>query len=253
MNKYARLKKLLALSLGLSLICSNISMVYALNSPVLISDNTSFKNVSNVIQADIKSERVPAGTTFKLRMETPVNSYNTTQGDTFRATLIEDIRIGTKVVIPTGTIVRGTSGEVKKNSYFSSGGWLVLLFDHIVTPMGKQIPLNVKISNAKYLTQKGTLSAGGGYMNAVGNSMENGTEFLAASTEYGLKAGKDLLNGFPLIITVPLGASVGLLGGAGIFTVESVVAMFKKGDNVRINPNDVIEVILKDPIDVPLN
>jgi hypothetical protein len=251
MNKF---KKILALSLGLSLVFGNISIAQTMNnteqSPVILPAG----NLSNLMQADIKSERVPTGTIFKLRMETPVNSYNTTLGDTFRATLLEDIRIGTKVIIPVGTIVRGRAGNVKKNSYLSRGGKLNLAFDHIVTPMGKQIPLNVKITNAKYLdNNSGVLSAGGGYLNAVSKNIEQGNNFLISATEYGFNKGKAFWNGYPVILTAPLGFGVGVAGGAGIFTVKSTVALFKKGDNVKVNPGDVIEIILKEPLDIPLN
>ena len=248
-----KFKKLLALSLGLSLIFGNISIAQVIPSSEPAIVNFASGNLSNLMQADIKSERVPAGTTLKLRMETPVNSYNTTLGDNFRATLVQDISIGTKVIIPAGTIVRGRSGEVKRNSYLSRGGKLNLAFDHIVTSMGKQIPLNVKISNAKYLGADGVLSAGGGYINAVSKNIEQGNNFLINATQYGFEKGKSLYNGYPVILTAPIGFVVGVTGGAGIFTVKSTVALFKKGDNVKINPGDVIEVILKDPLDIPLN
>ena len=247
-------KKLLALSLGLSLIVGNISIAQIMPSNEPGTVNFAANNLSNLMQADIKSERVPAGTTLKLRMETPVNSYNSTLGDTFRATLVEDISIGTKVIIPAGTIVRGRAGDIKKNFYLSRGGKLNLTFDHIVTSMGKQIPLNVKINNAKYLdTNTGVLSAGGGYLNALNKNIEQGNDFLISATGYGFDKGKTFWNGYPVILTAPLGFGVGVTGGAGIFVVKSTVALFKKGDNVRINPGDVIEVILKDPLDVPLN
>lgn len=246
-------KKLLALSLGVSMIIGNAGIAQVMDNSYTLPANTSSGNVSNLIQADIKSERVPAGTTLKLRMETPVNSYNTTIGDAFRATLVEDICIGTKVIIPAGTIVRGRAGEVKKNTYLSRGGKMNLAFDHIVTAMGKQVPLNVKINNSKYLDNKGVLSAGGGYLNALSNNIEQGNDFLINSIEYGCDKGKSFWGGYPVILTAPLGFGVGVLGGAGIFTVKSVVAVFKKGDNVKIAPGDVVEVKLKDPIDVPLN
>lgn len=243
MNK---IKKILAISLGLSMVFSNISIAQVANSNYT-------GNFTNLIQADIKSERIPSGTTLKLRMDTPVNSYNSTKGDTFRATIVEDVRIGTKVVIPSGTIVRGRAGEVKKSTYLSRGGVLNLAFDHIVTPIGKQIPLNVKINNAKNLNADGVLSAGGGYLNAVGKSIDKGSNFLVSSTDYGVKTGKSFFRGYPVFVTAPLGCAVGLVGAAGIFTVDSTVALFKKGSNVKINPGDTIEVVVKDPLDVPLN
>jgi len=246
-------KKLLALSLGLSLIAGNISIAQVTPYNQQNTVNFQSNNLSNLMQADIKSERIPSGTILKFRMETPVNSYNTTLGDTFRATLTEDVSIGTKVIIPAGTIARGRAGEIKRNSFLSRGGKLSLTFDHIVTAMGKQIPLNVTITNAKYLGKDGVLTAGGGYLNAVSNNIEQGNNFLIGATQYGFDKGKSIWNGYPTILTVPVGFAVGITGGAGIFTVKSTVALFKKGDNVKINPGDIIEVVLKDPLDVPLN
>ena len=250
MNKF---KKLVALSLGLSFVFGNISFAQVMPSNEVSPVNLAAGNFSNLMQADIKSERVPAGTILKLKMETPVNSYNTTLGDTFRANLVEDISIGTKVIIPAGTLVRGRAGEVKKNSYLSRGGKLNLSFENIVTPMGKPIPLTVKINNAKYLDNTGILSAGGGYLNAVGKSIDLGSTFMVSSTERGIEIGKSFFRGYPVFVTAPLGTAVGLAGAGGILAVQSTVALFKKGDNVKINPGDVIEVILKEPLDVPLN
>lgn len=247
------MKKLLALSLGLSLTLGNVCMAQVEDSAGVPPVYFTTGNLSNLMQADIKSERIPAGTTFRLRMENPVNSYNTTLGDYFRATLVEDIRIGTKVIMPAGTMIRGRVSEVKKNSYLSRGGKLNLTFDHIVTVMGKQIPLNVKITNAKYLDNNGILSAGGGYLNAIGKNIEQGNTFLINATAYGFEKGKSFLDGYPVILTAPLGFGVGVAGGAGIFVAKSTVALFKKGDNVKINPNDEIDVILRDSLDVPLN
>jgi len=246
-------KKLMTLSLGLALILGNISIAQVMHSDEPCAVNFATGNLSNLMQADIKSERIPAGTTFKFKMETPVNSYNTTLGDTFRATLTEDISIGKKVIIPAGTIARGRAGEIKKNSFLSRGGKLNLTFDHIVTSMGKQIPLNVTITKAQYLSENGVLSAGGGYLNALNKNIEQGNDFLISSTQYGFDKGKSFYSGYPVILTLPIGFAVGITGGAGIFTVKSTVDLFKKGDNVKINPGDVIEVILKDPLDVPLN
>jgi len=248
-----KFKQLLAISLCFTTVFAQTSMaqLYSSNNPV--SEYRTSSSMTNVIQADVKSERIPSGTILKLIMETPVNSYNSTKGDAFKATIIEDIRIGSKVIIPSGTIVRGRAGEVKKNAYFSRGGELNLIFDHIVTPLGKQIPLNVKIENAKYLSQKGSLSAGGGYLNAVNNNIEQGSGFLISATEYGIKSGQSFFRGYPVLVTVPLGTAVGLCGAAGILVVKSTTALFKKGSNVIINPGDKIEVILKTPLDVPLN
>jgi len=236
-----------------SFLTAAISMSLLLGNFAIADEYSPVNFSSNNITSEIKSERIPAGTTLRLRMDTPVNSYNTAKGDTFRATLLEDIRLGTKVIIPAGTILRGRAGNIKKNNYLSKSGKLQLSFDHIVTSMGKQIPLNAKISQSKYIDENGNLSAGGGYLDAVGNNIDDGVNFMNNTTKWSIDKGTSFWNGYPVIITAPVGAAVGLFGAGGIFTVKSVVDIFQKGDNVKINPGDTLNIILKDPIDVPLN
>jgi len=237
-------KRFLTAALSLSLLAGTIAIADEY-CPV----NFSTSNITS----EIKSEKISAGTTLRLRMDTPVNSYNTKKGDTFRATLLDDVRVGTKVIIPAGTIVRGRTGSIKKNNYLSKNGKLQLSFDHIVTSMGKQIPLNAKISQSKYIDENGNLSAGGGYLNAVGNNIDDGVNFMNGVTKWSIDKGTSFWKGYPVIVTAPVGAAVGLCGAGGIFTVKSVVDIFQKGDNVKINPGDTLSIILKDPIDVPLN
>lgn len=241
-----KLKNIISASIALSIAFSGIATAQT-------SGYEGYGHAPSSMQADIKSERIPAGTTLKLLMTKAVNSYNSNQGDDFRASLLDDIRIGTRVVLPQGTMIRGSVSEVKKNAYLSRGGIMALNFDHVVTSMGKTLPINAKVVNSKYLTPEGKLSAGGGYFNACANGLEDGSDFLVKSTEYGIEKGKSTFRGYPVILTVPVGAAVGLVGAAGIFTVKSTVALFKKGDNVRINPNDTIDILLKEPLDVPLN
>ena len=208
---------------------------------------------SNVIHADIKSERIPAGTVLEVRMETPVNSFNYFEGDTFRANLLEDIRIGNAIVLPSGTMIRGDVAYTLPNRHFCRGGELSLNFDHAVTPFGKQIPLVAKITRAKKLNSDGIFAAGGGYFNALGKNVNTSATILTTTTEYCVNKGLSFWKGFPVMFTAPAGAFVGAAGGGGYFIVKSVYDMFKKGENVKVNPGDIIEVTLVEPLDVPIN
>lgn len=247
-----KLKKILALSMCLSLVGGNIGI--AQQAGYGYSDQVTLPspNMSNVIQADIKSERIPAGTALRLRMDTPVNSNNHTIGSSFRANLTEDVRIGRKTVLPTGTPVTGRVKSVSKGKCFTRGGKLSLNFYDVVTPMGKQIPLNVKIVNAENLTPEGNFFTGETYFKAVGKGLDKGSNFLIASTEYSIEKGKSFWKGYPVLLTVPLGTFVGLAGAGGIFAYKSIYAMFDKGENIKIEPGDIINVILLEPLDVPI-
>ncbi len=208
---------------------------------------------SNVIRADVKSERIPAGTVLEVRMETPVNSHNYFEGDTFRANLLEDVRIGNLVVLPTGTMIRGNVDYVLPSRRLSRGGELFLTFDHAVTPFGKHIPIVAKVTRAKNLDQGGKFSAGGGYFNALGKNFNKSAGILTTTTKYCVDKGLEVWQGIPVAITAPLGAFAGAIGGTGHFLVRSVYDMLNKGEDIKVNPGDIIELTLVEPLDVPVN
>ncbi len=208
---------------------------------------------SNVIRADVKSERIPAGTVLEVRMETPVNSHNYFEGDTFRANLLEDIRIGNLVVLPSGTMIRGSVEYVLPSRHFSRGGQLGLNFDHAVTPFGKQIPLDARVTRARNLDPEGNFSAGGGYFDALGKNFETSANILTSTTKYCVDKGLLFWSGVPVAVTAPLGAFTGTIGGSGYFLVRLIYDMFDKGENVKVNPGDIVELTLIEPMDVPVN
>ncbi len=241
-------KKLLVFSLLISFLGINPVFAGSYNPGVIPLESSS-----NVIRADVKSERIPAGTMLEVRMETPVNSHNYFEGDTFRANLLEDVRIGNLVVLPSGTMIRGSVDYVLPGRRFSKGGELNLNFDHAVTPFGKQIPLEAKITRAKNLSAEGNFAAGGGYINALGKNFDTSADILTTTTKYCVDKGLSFWQGIPVAVMAPAGAFAGTIGGGTHFIFRSIYDMFKKGENIKVNPGDIIELTLIEPMDVPIN
>ncbi len=239
---------LIIISLVVSFVSFNVVFGEGYDTSVIPLESSS-----TVIHADVKSERVPMGTLLEVRMETPVNTHNYFEGDTFRANLLEDIRIGNLIVLPSGTMVRGSVDFVKPARRFSRGGELSLKFDHAVTPFGKQIPLVAKVSRAKKLNPDGVFVTGGSYLKTLGETFDTSANIMTTTTEYCVNKGLSFWKGLPVMITAPTGVCVGTIGGSSYFIGKSVYSMFKKGDNVKVNPGDVIEVTLTEPLDVPIN
>ena len=98
------------------------------------------------LKADAKTKRIPAGTTFQLEFLQPVSTYSGSMGDSFVATLLNEQTSGSSVILPAGTVVRGSISDVKTAKYFSRGARLYLDFDHVVTPSGRQIPLDMAVA-----------------------------------------------------------------------------------------------------------
>ena len=228
------------------------SLAFAADFTDLQSINLAY-SPKNPYKADIQSQRIPEGTVIKIRMESPINTNNSLKGDPFFATIIDDVKVNEKVLLPSGTIVRGSVADVKKKSFLSRGGALTLYFDHVVTPVGKQLPVFSRISNCVNLSSKGNISAGGGYLNAVSKNLDQGVDIFTKTTAYGFKGGFSNASGAPVILTGPICFLGGLVAGPSVFVGKSAYSLVKKGDNVIINPGDRMEITTIQALDVPLN
>ena len=132
----------------------------------------------------------------------------------------------------------------------SRGAKLYLDFDHVVTPSGRQIPLDLAVAKFDNIYYDGGLYKNLGYGEAVQKNYEKGLEIAKSATEYGMKAG-DSSPGLQYI-TTPFCAIGGFFGGLGYFIGDSVADMFRKGQDVYINTGDKMNVKLVNPIDIPV-
>ena len=213
-----------------------------------------FLSVSQVyagtFKADARTKRIPAGTLFKLEFIQPVETFSGMQGDSFTAILKNDLSADANIILPTGSVVRGSVDKVNTAKRFSRGAKLYLDFDHIVTPNGRQIPLDLAIVEFNNIYYDGSLYKNLGYGEAVQNNFQKAVDITKAATNYGLKAGESA----PGIqyLTAPICAIGGFIGGTGYFLGDSVIDMFRKGQDVYIKKGDIIPVKLLNPIDVPV-
>lgn len=219
--------------ISLFVICLTFSQVYA-----------------GPFNATAKTKRIPAGTMFQLEFLQPVSTFSGSSGDSFVATLLNEQTAGTSVVLPAGTVVRGSILEVKSAKYFSRGAKLYLDFDHVVTPTGRQIPLDMAVAQFDRIYYDGGLYKNLGYGEAVQANYERAAEITRNATEYGKRAG-DSAHGIQYL-TTPICAVGGFLGGIGYFIGDSIADMFRKGQEVYINTGDVMNVKLINPIDIPV-
>lgn len=205
---------------------------------------------AGTFKADARTKRIPAGTTFQLEFLQPVSTYSGGMGDSFIAMMKNEQASGTNVILPAGTVVRGSLSEVKTAKRFSRGAKLYLDFDHVVTPTGRQIPLDLAVCQFDKIYYDGGLYKNLGYGEAVQLNYDKGVEIAKNATNYGMKAG-DTAPGLQYI-TTPCCAVGGFFGGLGYFIGDSIADMFRKGKDVYINAGDIINVKLVNPIDIPV-
>lgn len=202
------------------------------------------------LKADAKTKRIPAGSMFQLEFLQPVSTFSGSEGDSFVAMLKNEQISDSSVILPAGTVVRGSISEVKTAKFFSRGAKLYLDFDHVVTPTGRQIPLEMAVAQYDKIYYDGGLYKNLGYGEAVQANFEKGKEILTQATNYGMKAG-DTAPGLQYI-TAPFCAIGGFFGGVGYFIGDSVADMFRKGQDVYINSGDIMNVKLVNPVDIPV-
>jgi hypothetical protein len=213
------------------------------------------KPVANkkMMKIDIQSKRIPAGTKISVRMETPLNTIGSNAGDQFNSTIIQDIKSGNDIILPAGTMIRGTVGDVKRAALLSTGAEMVLYFDHVVTPIGKQIPVYAVLTNIDNLTLGGGISSGSSYSGEVSKGFKKGKDIATGATSWGIESGSSFWGGYPVLITVPVAAAAGTVGGTSYFLGKTVISIFQKGGDVVIPTGKVLEIRLTQPLDIPVN
>ena len=201
--------------------------------------------------AKAKTKRIPAGTKLTLKL---LNGLTTrgVEGADFQAMLITDQTADADVILPMGSMVRGNINKIVPAKRMSKGAILYLDFDHVVTPNGRQLPLTLNIIGRTDLTYDGGITTTKGYGDAFKQTCKKSGEITKNSVQWGIDSGDDYWNGYLKVLTVPAGAVGGALGTTGYFLYDTVADLIRKGKDVYLNQGDVLQVILIDPIDVPV-
>lgn len=203
-------------------------------------------------RADAKTKRIPAGAKFKLQLMDSVNTVAGNEGDSFSAMLLEDQISGNSVILPAGSVVRGCISKIKPVRRLSRGAVIYLDFDHVVTPSGRQLPLSLSVCNRQNLTDDGGIYGSKGYGDALKQNWAKTVEITKNSTQFGVDLGQDAFTG-AVYLTAPVCAVGGAFGGGAYLVGDSIIDLFRKGEDVILNQGTVLDVMLMNPIDVPVN
>lgn len=209
-------------------------------------------SLAGPFNANAKTKRIPAGTKLSMKMLSPVTTTANMAGTGFSAMLITDQTADSDVILPMGSVVRGNIRKIVPAKRMSKGAILYLDFDHVVTPNGRQLPLSLNVIGRTDLTYDGGITTTKGYGDAWKKTCQKSGQITKDAIDWGIDAGDYYWDGYLKILTVPVGAIGGAFGTAGYFVYDSIADMIRKGEDVTINKGEVIQVILVDPIDVPV-
>ena len=214
---------------------------------LFISVNSAFA----AYRADVKTVRIPTGTKLSLQLLQTVSTIAAQDGSSFNLMLLNEQRVGDITALPTGSVIRGYIKQTKPAKRLSRGAVLYLDFDHVVTPTGRQLPISLGVSGLRNITYDGGIYNTLGYGQAIKNNWTKTCDITTVSTNFGRRA-KNCLPGLQYL-TTPLCAIGGALGGGLYFMGDSVADLFKKGEEVTLLKGSTIDVLLTQPIDVPVN
>ena len=229
-----------------------LSIIVLLFAIFIFLGSNAYSAVNKQINANIKTKRVPVGTVITLKLLDPVSSSTAKIGDQFDLMVVDNITVENSIVIPQGSVVRGSIEEVQAPKMLYRGGMLRLYFDHIVSATGKQVPFYAGIFNNKNVTYDGALSSKTSYSTAFNETAQKSKDIIVKSTNWAWDKGDDMLNGSPKYVMAPVTA-VASTPVAGVYFVgDSIADLFKKGKNMEITQGETIQVQLLKPLDMPV-
>ncbi|MDD3237106.1 MAG: hypothetical protein PHV37_03310 [Candidatus Gastranaerophilales bacterium] len=223
-------------------------------SIVLLITSTGSANavINKKINADIGTKRIPQGTYLNIKLIDPIDSSTLKMGDQVDFMIVEDVKVDKKIVLPVGSVIRGSVQSINSAKMLSKGATIYVGFDHVMSTTGKQVPLKVGICNNKYLTYDGGLSSKTNYGTATKQNLDNTAKIVKVSTKWGWNTGSQVLEGYPKYVLAPISSIVSIPAAGLYFLGDSVVDVFKKGDNVLINQGEILKVMLLKPLDMPM-
>lgn len=227
---------------------------FLLISALIIGCNPAFAKVipNKTMTADIGTKRIPEGTIIKMKLLDPIDSDTMELGDQFDLMTTEDIKTDGVIIIPSGSMVRGLIHKISPSRILSKGAVVYLDFDHIVAPTGKQIPLKVGISSNLKLTYDGGLGSKTNYGTATIRNAHTTANIVKVSTRWGWETGDSVLSGYPKYALAPISAVASAPVAGMYFLGDSIVNIFKKGDDLQMKQGEELDIILLKPLDMPM-
>ena len=178
---------------------------------------------------------VPAGTNLPVALSTFLNSRSTQVGDTFYADTTYPIWIQQRLVIPRGSIVKGTVTKVVRPGKVKGKAQLAIRFDNILLPNG--------ITRDLVAIFQGIHGPGE-------EKIDRQTETVVMDSSKGADAGQVAgPTGQGAIIGAVAGEGQGaLIGGAAGGAVGLVTVLLSRGKELVLEPGTQFDLVLKQPL-----
>jgi len=134
---------------------------------------------------------LPEGTDIRVRLDTDLGSKISSPGDTFQATVADDVEVNGRTVIEKGARADGTVVDAKPLGRFKGGATLAVKLDRVTTRWGSYPVETSSISHAEKGKGKrtGVMAGGGAGLGALIGGLAGGGKGAAIGALAGAGAG----------------------------------------------------------------
>ena len=94
---------------------------------------------------------LPVGTAIRMKLETSISTSNSHSGDTFAGRVIEDVRLGDRVVVPVGAALEGHITQVSSPRRIKGKPSIQLHPESIIMPNGDRYVINASVVDTNKL------------------------------------------------------------------------------------------------------
>lgn len=200
-------------------------------------EETNIRNQENdkIFTKEVK--KLEEDKTIELTVSQVLAGATSIEGDEFFAEVSEDVLAGSGVLLPKGTVAHGTIKNIVDPKRLGRDGYIELSFDYLITPDGREIPIEGGMTSKLHPAKSVAKVAGENLAyTAVG-----GVYGAAAAVEIAGIAGAVASQGYTL------------LGGAALGGVIALgLSLFRKGSDVLISPGDEIKVKIRSTEAIPV-
>ncbi len=200
-------------------------------------EETDLKNKENDKIFTKEKEKLEGNKVVELTVSQVLAGTTSVEGDEFFAEVSEDVLAGSGVLLPKGTVAHGIIRNIVDPKRMGRDGYIELSFDYLITPDGREIPIQGDMTSKLHPAKSVAKVAG---ENIAYTAIGGVTGAMAALEIAGIP-GAVASQGY----TLAGGAAIGGLIALGM-------SFFRKGSDVLISPGDEIKVkiVSSEPIQV---
>jgi type IV secretion system protein VirB10 len=203
-------------------------------------DNSANPSLTTGSRSKTSEITIPSGTKVPVMLKNTISTKSNHVGDPIYAQSTFPVVVNDKIVVPAGTYVQGKISAIKPAGRVKGHAEVLIHFTTLIYPSGYTVMLPGSLENAPGVDKSKVKDKEGTIQGDSGRG-ERAAKIAVPAAEGGAAAGG-----------LATGSRAGIAEGAGIGAAVGVaIAMFMRGNEVKMGPGTTLEVVLQR--DVPVD